>query len=190
MASEVTNTKTCDKSFCEDHLLLSPKDVGLWDLIMLLFSKNIGNRKFIDCPEGTTEKSCSRRFIIFISIAAQKILHLLYKPLSWVGSTIEFVPNFMGANGGFFQLLLNIVSGKMVLPNKESPEYLTTIGLLDIRRDLDNKIKHEDPRYTSALAIMAAKFAYENEAFIKETVEKHWKMEYLEFFNCWNGKYS
>ncbi|MFS7973926.1 hypothetical protein Hanom_Chr09g00862421 [Helianthus anomalus] len=80
-------------------------------------------------------------------------------------------------------------AGNMVLPNKESPDYLTTIGLWDIRRDLDNRIKHEDPRYTSALAIMAAKSSYENEAYIKETVEKHWKMEFLEFFNCWNGTY-
>ncbi|KAI3785074.1 hypothetical protein L1987_44186 [Smallanthus sonchifolius] len=179
-------TKTCDKSFCEDHLLLSPKDVGLWDLTMLLFSKNIGNRKFIDCPNGTTEESFSRRFVIFISIVAQKILHLVYKPLTWVGSAVEFMPNYMHANGGFFKLLLNLVSGKMVFPDKESPEYLTTIGLLDIRRDLDKRIKHEDPRYTSALAIMAAKSAYENEAYIKETVEKHWKMEFLGFFNCWN----
>ncbi|MFS7973931.1 hypothetical protein Hanom_Chr09g00862471 [Helianthus anomalus] len=111
MATEVTSTKPCDKSFCDDHLLLSPKDVGLWDLMMLLYSKNIGNRKFIDCPEGTTEESFSRRFIIFVSIVAQKVLHLLYKPLSWVGSAIEFVPNLMSANGGFLQLLLNILSG-------------------------------------------------------------------------------
>lgn len=64
----------------------------------------------------------------------------------------------------------------MVLPNNESPEFLSAIGLWDIRRDLDSRINHEDPRYTSALAIMAAKSAYENEAYIKETVEKHWKV--------------
>lgn len=66
-----------------------------------------------------------------------------------------------------------------MLPDKESPEYLTAIGLLDIRRDLDSRIKYEDPRYTSALAIMAAKCAYENKAYIKETVEKHWKVSKL-----------
>ncbi|KAJ0526747.1 putative triacylglycerol lipase [Helianthus annuus] len=96
------------------------------------------------------------------------------------------MPNFMLANGGLSKLLFNVVSGKMVLPNKESPEYLTTIGLLDIRRDLDNRIKHEDPRYISALAVMASKSAYENKEHIKETVETHWKMEFLEFFDCWN----
>ncbi|XP_076884755.1 triacylglycerol lipase OBL1-like [Bidens hawaiensis] len=186
MATEDTCTKTCAKLFYEDHMLLSPKDVGLWDLIKLLFSKNLGSRKFIDCPVGTTEQSFSLRFLIFISVVAQKFLRLIYKPLGLVGSAIEFMPNFMHTNGGFFKLLLNIVTGKMELPNKESPEYLPSIELLDIRRDLDNRIKHDDPRYTSALAIMAAKSAYENEAYIKETVEKHWKMEFLGIFDCWN----
>ncbi|KAK9067059.1 hypothetical protein SSX86_014383 [Deinandra increscens subsp. villosa] len=186
MATEITGKKTCDKSFCVDHLLLSPKDVGLWDLTKLLFSKNIANRKFIDCPDGTTEESFSRRFVIFISVVAQKILHFVSGPLSWLGSAVEFTPNFTAANGGFFKLITNTLSGKMVLPNNESPDYSTTIGLLDIRRDLDSRIKHEDPRYTSALAIMAAKCAYENKAYIKETVENHWEMEFLEFFDCWN----
>ncbi|MFS7973929.1 putative triacylglycerol lipase [Helianthus anomalus] len=179
MATELSSTKICDKSFCEDYLLLSPKDVTLWHLIMLLLSKNIGHRSFIDCPAGTTEESFSRRFVIVISIVAQMVLTFLYKPLSWVGSAIEFLPNFMDANGGFLDILLNLLSGKLVLPNKESPEFLTVVGLLDIRRDLDKTIKHEDPRYTSALAVMAAKSAYENAAYIKDTVEKYWKVSNL-----------
>ncbi|KAL7605958.1 hypothetical protein Lser_V15G20139 [Lactuca serriola] len=186
MATELTTKTTCNKSFCKDYLLLSPKDVGFLDLVMLLFSEHIGNRKFIDCPDGTVEESFGHRFVIFISILAQKILHLVDKPLGWLGSAIEFLPNFSDANGGFFMILLNVVSGKLVLPNKESAEFLTAIGLWDIRRDLDSRIKHDDPRYTSALAIMAAKSAYENQAYIIETVEKHWKMEFLEYFDCWN----
>ncbi|PWA87121.1 triacylglycerol lipase-like 1 [Artemisia annua] len=112
MATEVTTTTTlCDKSFSVDYMLLSPKDVRLWDLIKLLFSKNIGNRSFIDCPDGTVEESFSQRFVIFISIVAQKVLHLVDKPLGWVGSAIEFMPNFTDANGGFFKLLGNVVTG-------------------------------------------------------------------------------
>ncbi|CAI9282930.1 unnamed protein product [Lactuca saligna] len=186
MATDLTTKTTCNKSFCKDYLLLSPKDVGFLDLVMLLFSQHIGNRKFIDCPDGTVEESFGHRFVIFISILAQKVLHLVDKPLGWLGSAIEFLPNFSDANGGFFMILLNFVSGKLVLPNKESAEFLTAIGLWDIRRDLDSRIKHDDPRYTSALAIMAAKSSYENCAYIKETVEKHWKMEFLEYFDCWN----
>ncbi|KAI3669822.1 hypothetical protein L6452_41243 [Arctium lappa] len=340
----VATKKTCDKSFCEDYLLLSPKDVGLWDLIMLLISKNIGSRKFIDCPAGTVEGSFSRRFVIFISIVAQKILHLIYKPFRWLGSVIEFGPNFLDINGGFLNLPLNLITvnnllqkvwnfeesllrppryytevsynitipaasakragatggqraaaaghersdprrdflirqtstptimttttiifrteasrrkktkkkkingsigghrtgyrrrfswmmlkevgssisrltistidilkaprqepdwakivgfkhspeasstarGRLVLPDRTSSEYVSAVGLGDIRRTLDSKIKHDDPRYTSALAVMAAKSAYENPAYIKDTVEKHWKMEFLGFFNCWN----
>lgn len=111
MATELTTKTTCNKSFCKDYLLLSPKDVGFLDLVMLLFSEHIGNRKFIDCPDGTVEESFGHRFVIFISILAQKILHLVDKPLGWLGSAIEFLPNFSDANGGFFMILLNVVSG-------------------------------------------------------------------------------
>ncbi|KAL4582282.1 hypothetical protein LXL04_006826 [Taraxacum kok-saghyz] len=186
MATDLSTKTTCNKSFCEDYLLLSPKDVGFLDLMKLLFSKRIGNRKFIDCPDGTVEESFSHRLTIFISILAQKILHLVSKPLGGVGSAIEFVPNFFVANGGFLRLLLNLLSGKLVLPDSESPEFLSAIGNWDIRRDLATNIKPDDPRYTSALAVMAAKSAYENQAYIKETVEKIWKMEFLGFFDCWN----
>ncbi|KAI3669821.1 hypothetical protein L6452_41241 [Arctium lappa] len=79
-----------------------------------------------------------------------------------------------------------MVKRRLVLPDRTSSEYVSAVGLGDIRRTLDSKIKHDDPRYTSALAVMAAKSAYENPAYIKDTVEKHWKMEFLGFFNCWN----
>ena len=186
MATASIKKKPCDKSFCQDYLLLSPKDVGLWDLMMLLFSKHIQNRKFIDCPEGTVEESFLQRFVIFISIVAQKLCHLLYRPLAWIGSVIEFLANFLNDNGGFRMMLWNFLRGKLVLPNRESPQYSSAIGLLDIRRNLDSRIKRQDPRYESALSVMAAKVAYENEAYIMETVESYWKMEFLGFFDCYN----
>ncbi|XXG55094.1 hypothetical protein AAC387_Pa03g2820 [Persea americana] len=35
------------------------------------------------------------------------------------------------------------------------------------------------------LTMMAAKVAYENEAYIKKAID-HWKMHSVGFFNCWN----
>jgi hypothetical protein len=35
---------------------------------------------------------------------------------------------------------------------------------------------------------MAAKMAYENELVISSIVKNHWHMEFLGFYNCWNGK--
>ncbi|PWA78794.1 Lipase, class 3 [Artemisia annua] len=98
--------KTCDKSFCKDYMLLIPKHVRLWDLIMPCSPKTLEIR-----PNGTVEESFSRCFIIFISIVAQKLLQVVNKPLGWAGSAIEFLPNFLDANGGFLKLLFNFISG-------------------------------------------------------------------------------
>nr|XP_043616214.1 triacylglycerol lipase OBL1-like [Erigeron canadensis] len=71
--------------------------------------------------------------------------------------------------------------------SRESPDFSSVIGLTDTRLELDDQIRHEDPRYNSALAIMAAKTAYENEARIKKIVQDYWKMDFIGFYNCSNA---
>ena len=51
------------------------------------------------------------------------------------------------------------------------------IGLSDDREELDENILIDDPRYNSALAIMAAKIAYENPAHIEYVVSQIWKVK-------------
>ncbi|GJV23919.1 alpha/beta hydrolase fold protein [Tanacetum coccineum] len=70
---------------------------------------------------------------------------------------------------------------------RESPDFSSIIGLTDTRLDLDDEISNEDPRYYSALAIMASKTAYENEERGKKIVSENWKMEHLGFYNCTNA---
>ncbi|KAH9713945.1 triacylglycerol lipase OBL1 [Citrus sinensis] len=38
------------------------------------------------------------------------------------------------------------------------------------------------------LCIMASKLAYENAEVVRNVVVDHWKMHFVDFYNCWNGK--
>ncbi|GFS34231.1 alpha/beta-Hydrolases superfamily protein [Actinidia rufa] len=86
----------------------------------------------------------------------------------------------------FVGLLWNFLRGKVVIPDKNSATYLSFIGSLDIRVELDKNIKHGDSRYYAALSMMAAKASYENRAYLETTVRDQWKMEFLGSFDFWN----
>lgn len=60
------------------------------------------------------------------------------------------------------------------MPKEESANFLSTLGHLDRRVELDKKIKPGDGKYFPLLSVMASKIAYENEAFIKAVVKDHW----------------
>lgn len=75
--------------------------------------------------------------------------------------------------------------GKVVKPHSESENFLSFVGHVDRRVDLDEKIKPGDSRYYEVLAVMAAKVSYENEAFVQKTVRDCWKVRtdlYQNFF--------
>ncbi|KAF5738218.1 triacylglycerol acidic lipase TAL3 [Tripterygium wilfordii] len=176
----------CDKSFSRSHMLLKPEEVKFVDLFKILFSSNIENRKFVDCKAKKEEKF-DRRWIIFISILAQKVLQFLSTPLSIIGSLFETWLNLLSNNGGFLKLLLNVLRGKVVVPDRTSASFVSCIGNFDKRMELDSNIKHEDGcRYFAALSMMASKASYENKAYLKTIVEDHWKMEFLGFYDFWN----
>ena len=75
----------------------------------------------------------------------------------------------------------------MEYPDKSSATYRSLTGLIDGRVDLDRSIAPADSRCHAALCVMASKVAYENEAFIRDVVTRRWKMEFVKFFDCWNG---
>ncbi|KAF8405011.1 hypothetical protein HHK36_009907 [Tetracentron sinense] len=174
------------EEFNSNYLVLRPEEAGPLDLFRLLFSSDIEKRNFVDCPKGSKISDFSRRWLLFISVVAQKILLSVSKPLSWIGSMFELWLNFFSDNGNLGGLLLKLLQGKVVIPDKTSATFRSTIGNLDRRVELDKSIKHGDNRYISALSIMAAKLSYENEAFVETTVREHWEMEFLGFYNFWN----
>lgn len=167
-------------------MLLEPDKVEFFDLIRMLFSTNLENRKFLDCPPGTTSHSFTQRWLILLSVLVQKLLLKSSKYLAWLGSMIEHWLNLLTLNHGFFRLLINLLQGKVVAPDVTSASYMSFNGYIDSRIEHDEDIKHGDCRYNAALAVMASKLSYENKSFIQHVVNDQWQMEFLGHFDFWN----
>ncbi|XP_057969626.1 triacylglycerol lipase OBL1-like isoform X1 [Malania oleifera] len=183
MAAEVEST-----AFASNYMLLKPHEVGGKGLLRILFSdKTEKKRKYVETPKEENLSMVDGWFL-FISICVQKLLLLMAMPMALMGDLLTMWLNLLTHNGGrVSSLLLNILRGKMVKPNKSSATYLSIVAHLDSRVDRDPDIKHGDPRYYEALSFLAAKIAYENDAYIKHVVEDLWKMELLGAYNFWNS---
>ncbi|KAK7309214.1 hypothetical protein RJT34_05755 [Clitoria ternatea] len=176
----------CNKSFADSYMLLKPEDARFLDLVHVLHSGNLANRKFVEShAEGDFDESFRHRWLIFVSILLQKFLMLLAKPLAFFGSSVEFFINLLPLNGGFFMTLINFLSGNLVIPDPTTPNFLSCIGNLDARATLD-AIARDDSKYYVSLAMMASKASYENAAYLKALITSHWKMEFVGFYDCWN----
>ncbi|XP_047970820.1 triacylglycerol lipase OBL1-like [Salvia hispanica] len=179
------SSSSCNKSFCSHYMLLNPKAAELGDVVKILFSSDIGKRKFVDCSNGTQEP-LDRRWIIFISVLFQKFLHANAKPLADFGNGVEHWLNLLSRNRGFLGLINNTFKGKVVQPDKTSASFRSFIGNLDKRFELDPTIGFGDKRYYAALSVMASKASYENNNFIQALVDNRWKMNLVNSYDFWN----
>ncbi|XVF36289.1 hypothetical protein REPUB_Repub19eG0045300 [Reevesia pubescens] len=169
-----------ENCFCDDYFLLNPKEASFFDICRLLFSSDLENREFIDCP-GHQDKNFSRRWLIFVSVLVQKLFLFGTKPMALVGNALEMWLNLLSSNDSFFMVLLNIITGKW--PDKSSATYSSLLANADTRIELDHNIKPGDNKYKASLSMMAAKISYENEAFIKTKTTEQWKMKFLKFYS-------
>ncbi|KAK7367543.1 hypothetical protein VNO80_09556 [Phaseolus coccineus] len=186
MAQKPNGDCRCNKGFADSYMLLNPEDAHFFDLLHVLYSRNLRNRKFVDSKaEGAYEGSFRHRWLIFVSVVLQKFLMLVAKPLALFGSFVEFLVNLVFLNGGFIMIAVNFLTGHLVVPDRNAPNYLSCIGNLDARVKLD-AIKRDDCRYYVSLAMMASKASYENAAYLRALVKTQWKMEFVGFFDCWN----
>lgn len=98
----------------KNYFVLDPKEATVKDLLYLLFSSDLENRKFVDTSVTEFENDLCEfraRWIIFVSIVAQKLMIMLRKPLSFLGYALGFWLNLPSSNGGFFKILINLVQG-------------------------------------------------------------------------------
>ncbi|CAN4092690.1 unnamed protein product [Withania somnifera] len=104
-----------------------------------------------------------------------------------VGSKIELLLNYPSCNGGLLKLLFNLILGKKIIrPDMTSEKFTSMVGKFDWRVDLDNTRNVGDSHY-APLSIMAAKLAYENEAFTKKVITHNWQMDFIKLYNFWNA---
>ncbi|KAK7321687.1 hypothetical protein VNO77_32553 [Canavalia gladiata] len=175
-----------EEPFGGKYLLLKPEEASVVDLGHLLFSSNLNDRKFIECPEDLEARVFRQRWLLFISVVAQKLLSTSANSLKKFGDTLGLWLNRISSNGGLITLLLNILKGKMITPERSSAAFLSVVGNLDPRVDLDKNIKHKHAKYKALLSMMASKLSYENEQFISNAVKNNWDMDFLGLHSFWN----
>ncbi|XP_071742442.1 triacylglycerol lipase OBL1-like [Rutidosis leptorrhynchoides] len=179
------------EKYCKDYLVVDAKQASLYDIACILIcSTNSLNDKFFyeerceGSNKSTTKENLLRRWLIFNSVLAQKFLIWADTPMAKIGSFIELWLNLLACNGGFFGLVMNYVRGKMVRPSSE--KFVSIVGELDSRLELDKSIAKGDGRYNSSLSMMASKLCYESKAFVKAAVEDHLKMEFIDSYEFRN----
>ncbi|TXG52424.1 hypothetical protein EZV62_021593 [Acer yangbiense] len=177
-----------EEHLCQKYLFLKPKEATLFDLIRLLYSSNLEETRFVEFSDQADRhiNNFRRRWLIFISVVAQKVLLFMRIPLAIVGYVLELCLNLLSSNGGFLGLLFNLFTVKVVKPDRLSEKFMSVVGFADKRVELDRKIQPNNRKYYSSLSLMAAKLSYENQAFIKSIVKDHWQMELLGSYDFWN----
>ncbi|GAB4846976.1 hypothetical protein Ancab_025987 [Ancistrocladus abbreviatus] len=157
---------------CYKHMVLLPdrKHATIKNLIRFFFWDDIDGSRLI--AADNVKHKYLRRGIILFSLFLQILFLSIAEPMRVLGS--------------IFERWVNILSGRGFGLDRESARYFSILGNMDTRQELDKTIRHGDGKYYAALAMMAAKLAYENKKVIKATVTDYWKMKFLEFYDFYN----
>ncbi|XP_060206050.1 triacylglycerol lipase OBL1 [Lycium barbarum] len=197
-------------------LIVNHQNGGILDLVRFgIWGNKESGDKFLEYSAGGEVEQSLRaddhsggevpdhRWVIFVSILVRKLISIFGKPMEWIGYLIEFILNLFSLNGNFFGLFYNLLHGKVVMPKRGSETFISAIGHLDGRINLykSEKLTKEigEPdfwqknvqlgighRALMDLCMMASKLAYENAKVVQNVVNLHWKMHFVDFFNCWN----
>ncbi|KAJ1698281.1 hypothetical protein LUZ63_006793 [Rhynchospora breviuscula] len=185
----------------EDYLIVRSDAASLADLARFLTYGESVDKVLQTGRVGSLEErgpavsALSRRdhrWVIVVSIVARRIVTFLRKPMELCGLVVEFFLNLLYLNGGgLIGLIRNLLTGKIVMPERGSSSYLSFIGHIDPRLDLHNfqsqsALRELEGKALMDLCIMASKLAYENANVIQDVVTNRWKMHFVEFYCCWN----
>ncbi|XP_037497425.1 triacylglycerol lipase OBL1-like [Jatropha curcas] len=200
-------TPATASDFAPNFLVVNPHKGRKRDIVKYLVTKNTkSGMSFLDSSDEGIKGGAAidHRWILLVSVIIRRVLAFINTPLKYLGYVVDFVLNLISQNEGVSGILDNVLHLKLKIPRRGSENFISTIGQLDGRIDLYrtvilsekvddsistdvNNIKADlGNRYLMDLSIMASKLVYENEKVIKHVVERHWKMHFVDFYNCWN----
>ncbi|XP_057770616.1 triacylglycerol lipase OBL1-like [Salvia miltiorrhiza] len=161
----------------QKYLSLKPGRTNILGIFRVLSSHDYTEecRDFIESAEVKEEEMVEHRVVVFASILAQKLLQYSAKPLSLLGSGLEMCFNILCNNTNFNVFFHNLLRGKVVVPSEKSASFVSMIGIMDKRVDLDNNVERGTNKYFASLCAIASKLAYENDHYIQTIVENTWK---------------
>lgn len=182
---------------------LRKKDVESCVKFLEVSDDGVLEEELLGATLGDDGETPDHRWVIFVSIVARKVITMFKKPMEWFGYLVEFFLNLLSLNGGFLGLPFNLLRGRVVVPVRGSETFISMIGHLDGRIDLygsETLTRAVDEvasmggsfqaevgsRMLMDLCIMASKLAYENAKVVENVVNLHWKMHFVDFYNCWN----
>ncbi|KAF3451937.1 hypothetical protein FNV43_RR08033 [Rhamnella rubrinervis] len=178
-----------------NYLIVRPENGGIRDLLRYTVWSDVGcGLRFLESSDEDVAigEAADHRLVILVSIIARKVIAVLGKPMEWAGYLVDFILNLLSQNGELTGLVYNFVHGKVVVPQRGTETFISTIGHIDGRIDLfmgkssgedvngsvsgETRLKIElGNRAFMDLCIMASKLAYENA-----------KMHFVDFYDCWN----
>ncbi|KAL5757257.1 hypothetical protein ACOSP7_019868 [Xanthoceras sorbifolium] len=195
-----------------EYLIVRPEKGGTVDLVRYMLWGDLSSGvRFLESSseEYLAEQlvfgdyAADNRWILVVSILVRKIIALLRKPMEYTGYAVEFILNLLSLNANLSGLIYNLFHGKVVIPQRGTDTFISTIGHLDGRIDLYSGQKIAEDMHNSDLVerglkielgnrvlmdlcMMASKLAYENAQVVRNVVVHHWKMHFVGFYNCWN----
>ncbi|KAG0476193.1 hypothetical protein HPP92_013034 [Vanilla planifolia] len=189
----------------DDHMILRHENARYRDIVgHLVFRRRLTKSPFAEHKPGAVAglDSANTDWVTALTLVIQKVLAAISSPLRRLGRLLEFLLNFFSINGGFLGVVRrcltfhDVCAVSLVIPQRESPDFLSLIAHIDGRYELNRTFFIGDiPALEPipgvdinplSLCMMASKLSYENAAVIVNQVEKRWKMHFVRFFDCWN----
>ncbi|KAH7565637.1 hypothetical protein JRO89_XS09G0238000 [Xanthoceras sorbifolium] len=143
-----------------EYLIVRPEKGGTVDLVRYMLWGDLSSGvRFLESSseEYLAEQlvfgdyAADNRWILVVSILVRKIIALLRKPMEYTGYAVEFILNLLSLNANLSGLIYNLFHGKVVIPQRGTDTFISTIGHLDGRIDLYSGQKIAEDMHNSDL---------------------------------------